>query len=140
MSCIEQLSLYDKPSPMPPALAVSHLNEIRLSGNAQLGRALLAGMLMELSGSSDQRWLCWVAEQPLKPLLDAGASLRGQRILQVVAADRSALCQITVRALERGKSHTVAVLLEGELDSVERGQLEAAASAGGAQCLIIYRS
>ena len=142
MSCIEQLSLYqDKAQIESPndifKPEVSQLNEIRLSGNRHVARSLLAGMLLELSAAPEQRWLCWVAEMPLRPLLDAGTSLRGQRILQVVSGE-SSLCQIAARALERGKSHTVALLMERELSLAERHSLEAAARQGGAECLVIY--
>lgn len=143
MSNIEQLSLYqdnDNISAALPQAANAHgLNEIRLSGNGHLARALLAGMLLELSGSSDQRWVCWVAPRPLKPLLDAGSTLRGQRILQVVAHNDS-VCQIACRALETGRSHTVAVLVNDALDGRQRKMLADAAAVGSAECLIIRMS
>lgn len=137
MQQIEQLSLYqDHQSATISDAQSGSLNEICLSGNGHLARSLLAGMLLELSGRSDDRWLCWVAQRPLKPLLDAGASLRGQRILQV-AASPDTLCKITCRALESGRSHTVAVLIESELSDDQRQQLSTAAQAGSAECLII---
>ncbi|AKH69733.1 hypothetical protein IMCC21906_02063 [Spongiibacter sp. IMCC21906] len=137
MQQVEQLSLYQDIQPANTiATENGSLNEIRLSGNGHLARSLLAGMLLELSGRSNDRWLCWVAQRPLKPLLDAGASLRGQRILQVTA-NTDTLCKITCRALESGRSHTVAVLIENELSDEQRQKLSAAAKAGSAECLII---
>lgn len=156
MSNIEQLSLYqDQPnSHAAPGTAsfgrseagdlkeangleqTSSLNEIKLTGNSHMAKALLAGMLLELSGSSDQRWVCWVGPRPLKPLLDAGSSLRGQRILQVVAQNDN-LCQIAARALETGRSHTVALLVSEALSDAQQKLLSDAARAGSAECLII---
>ncbi|GAB3374109.1 hypothetical protein NCG89_01830 [Spongiibacter taiwanensis] len=158
MSNIEQLSLYQdhantnssaalsaprperressKPDEANMLDQASGLNEIKLTGNSHMAKALLAGVLLELSGSSDQRWVCWVGPRPLKPLLDAGSSLRGQRILQVVAQNDN-LCQIAARALETGRSHTVALLVSETLSSAQQKLLSDAARAGSAECLII---
>jgi cell division inhibitor SulA len=47
------------------------------------------------------------------------------------------LSEIAIRALERGKSHTVAILLERPLRDDERRALATAAKAGAAECLVI---
>ncbi len=129
----EQRPLFDQQHPADNA----HITEITLSSQAQLSRTLLSAMLGQLCGSTDPRWLCWVADRPVKPLLDANSPERGQRILQVVVNEGS-LCNIAARALERGKSHTVAVLLKGPLGAAERQLLTHAAKAGQAECLVIH--
>ncbi|WP_372860537.1 hypothetical protein [Spongiibacter sp.] len=137
MALIEQSSLFDSPDEsLTKPTASGCITEICLSSQAHLSRTLLAAMLMQLSNHSDQRWLCWVADRPLKPLLDANSQYRGQRILQVVANGGS-LCRIAARALERGKSHTVAILLNQALSPAEQQLLEDAAQAGNAECLLI---
>ncbi len=137
MALFEQSPLFgDSDNNLSPTADSSYITEIALSSHAHLSRTLLAAMLMQLSNHSDQRWLCWVADRPLKPLLDANSQQRGQRILQVVANGGS-LCKIAARALERGKSHTVAILLNRPISSAEQQLLESAAQAGGAECLII---
>ena len=128
----EQRPLFDEQS----HTADQHIPEIRLSSQAQLSRTLLSAMLGQLCGNADPRWLCWVADRPVKPLLDTNTPERGQRILKVVANDGS-LCNIAARALERGKSHTVAVLLKQALTPAERQLLTQAAQAGQAECLVI---
>lgn len=134
MGHFEQRQLFEQPL---ASAAGGRITSISLSSQAHLSRTLLAGMLLELSGNSDQRWLCWVADRPLKPLLTANSSNQ-QRILQVVSNSGQELCPIAVRALERGKSHTVAVLLDRPLQDREHEALERAALAGNAECLVIY--
>ncbi|MFT5887205.1 MAG: cell division inhibitor SulA [Zhongshania sp.] len=134
MSCLEQLPFhYDS----EVDVAAGQITEISMHSEAHLSRPLLAAMLLELSASSDQRWLCWVADRPLKPLLNSDSYSRGGKILQVVSNTARDLSEIAVRALERGKSHTVAVLLDRPLRADERNALETAAKAGAAECLII---
>ncbi len=157
MSSFEQRPLFanesfaaaqrDSQAPLgaPLPLAGERITEITLASNAHLSKAILAGMLMELSSNADLRWLCWVAERPLKPLLSKVNSASPLRVLQVVSNKRqntaddhsSELCRIAARALERGKSHTVAVMLERPLSIEERERLECAALAGNAECLLI---
>ncbi|MBD2859089.1 hypothetical protein IB286_08710 [Spongiibacter sp. KMU-158] len=125
-----------------PIADTARLTEISLHSNPALAKSILAGMLLELSENADQRWLCWVADRPLKPLLDSNSQARKpNRILQVVNNKHTANCpsltEIAVRALERGKSHTVAVLVDGNISERERIALAHAATAGNAQCLLI---
>tara|TARA_R110002096_G_scaffold183021_1_gene360850 strand:+ start:334 stop:672 length:339 start_codon:yes stop_codon:yes gene_type:complete len=108
-----------------------------MHSDAHLSKPLLAAMLIQLSANSDQRWLCWVADRPLKPLLSASSHQHGQKILQVVSNSQRDLSEIAIRALERGKSHTVAILLERPLRDDERRALATAAKAGAAECLVI---
>ena len=133
MALIEQTSLFSNAQQHNTA---TRITDIMLSSQAHLSRTLLAAMLMQLSGQTEERWLCWVADRPLKPLLDACGKDRGQRILQVVSNGGS-LCNIAARALERGKSHTVAVLTNAPLSTEQRCALERAALAGDAECLVI---
>ena len=135
MALIEQTTLFSEPSQQNRSN--THVTEIVLSSQAHLSRTLLAAMLMQLSGQTEERWLCWVAGRPLKPLLDACSKDRGQRILQVVANGGS-LCNIAARALERGKSHTVAVLINTPLSNEQRNALQHAAKTGNAECLVIH--
>ncbi|MFT6578380.1 MAG: cell division inhibitor SulA [Zhongshania sp.] len=121
-----------------PALNGGKVTEITMRSDAHLSRPMLAAMMIELSGNSDQRWLCWVADRPLKPLLNADVHQHDRKILQVVSNSDRDLCEIAVRALERGKSHTVAILLERPLRDDERDALEVAAHAGEAECLVVF--
>jgi cell division inhibitor SulA len=135
MSCLEQMPLHYNPAPI---LGGGQVTEIAMRSDAHLSRPMLAAMMIELSGNSDQRWLCWVADRPLRPLLNADKHQHGQKILQVVSNSARDLSEIAIRALERGKSHTVAILLERPLRDDEREALEAAAVAGSAECLVIF--
>ena len=56
----------------------------------------------------------------------------------VVSNSKRDLSEIGIRALERGKSHTVAIMLDRPLRDDERQALEAAALAGSAECLVIF--
>ncbi|CAA0108337.1 hypothetical protein [Zhongshania aliphaticivorans] len=135
MSCLEQMPLHYSPA---PSLSGGKVTEITMRSDAHLSRPMLAAMMIELSSNSDQRWLCWVADRPLKPLLNAEAHQHDRKILQVVSNTKRDLSEIAIRALERGKSHTVAVLLERPLRDDEREALELAALAGSAECLVIF--
>ena len=135
MTCLEQMPLHYSPA---PALSGGKVTEITMRSDAHLSRPMLAAMMIELSGNSDQRWLCWVADRPLKPLLNADVHQHDRKILQVVSNSDRDLCEIAVRALERGKSHTVAILLERPLRDDERDALEVAAHAGEAECLVVF--
>jgi cell division inhibitor SulA len=135
MSCLEQIPLHYKSVPI---LSGGQVTEITMRSDAHLSRPMLAAMMIELSGNSDQRWLCWVADRPLRPLLNANIHQHGQKILQVVSNSTRDLSEIAIRALERGKSHTVAILLERPLRDDEREALEAAALEGSAECLVIF--
>lgn len=150
MSCIEQQSLFSVPTApvaeLPPAgldnaaIAVepfSRITEISLSSAAHLSRSVLVGLIAELSCNSDPRWLCWVADRPLKPLMTDTAQA-DSRILQVVNRPGEAQHRIAVRALESGRSHTVAVLMDQTISDSEKNMLERAAQAGNAECLLIY--
>ena len=134
MTCIKQIPLHYASE---SAVAAGQITEITMHSEAHLSKPLLAAMLTQLSANSDQRWLCWVADRPLKPLLSASSRQHGQKILQVVSNTERDLCDIAVRALERGKSHTVAILLERDLRDDERQALAIAAKAGAAECLVI---
>ncbi|MDF1691102.1 MAG: hypothetical protein P1U47_01915 [Zhongshania sp.] len=134
MTCIEQLPLHYASE---SAVAAGQITEITMHSESHLSRPLLAAMLVQLSANSDQRWLCWVADRPLKPLLSASSHQHDQKILQVVSNTERDLTEIAVRALERGKSHTVAILLDRPLRPDERQSLEVAALAGAAECLVI---
>ncbi|MFT6157059.1 hypothetical protein [Zhongshania sp.] len=135
MSCLEQIPLHYK---SVPVLSGGQVTEITMRSDAHLSRPMLAAMMIELSGNSDQRWLCWVADRPLRPLLNANIHQHCQKILQVVSNSTRDLSEIAIRALERGKSHTVAILLERPLRDDEREALEAAALEGSAECLVIF--
>lgn len=135
MSCLEQMPLHYNPLPIAGG---GQVTEIAMRSDAHLSRPMLAAMMIELSGNSDERWLCWVADRPLRPLLNADIHQHGQKILQVVSNSARDLSEIAIRALERGKSHTVAILLERPLRDDERQALEAAALAGSAECLVIF--
>lgn len=135
MSYQEQLSFHSESTEFETA---SRISEISMPGNTSVSRTLIAGMLLELSASSDQRWVCWVGERPLKPLLDAGAQLRGKQILQVVSNKSDNLIDITSRALSSGKSHTVALLSQQVLTENQRKAIDMAAQKGNSECLIIY--
>lgn len=135
MTCLEQIPLHYTPA---PATGSGLVTEISMRSDAHLSRPMLAAMMMELSENDDQRWLCWVADRPLKPLLNSGTNQNGQKILQVVSNSTRDLSEIAIRALERGKSHTVAILLERPLREDERIALETAALAGSAECLVIF--
>jgi len=135
MSCLEQMPLHYSPA---PSLNRGTVTEITMRSDAHLSRPMLAAMMIELSSNADQRWLCWVADRPLKPLLNAESHLHDRKILQVVSNTKRDLSEIAIRALERGKSHTVAVLLERPLRDDEREALELAALAGSAECLVIF--
>ncbi len=149
MNTSEQFHLFNSPSTKTNVSALPRhnqenrrLTEITLNSNPLLVKSILAGMLMELSENADQRWLCWVSDQPLKPLLHCNTSRRTpNRILQVVnnkhRRDNHTLTQIAIRALERGKSHTVAILVDGTVSKEEKAQLESAAHTGNAECLLI---
>lgn len=138
MAAFEQTSLFvDSNTVAQPVLKQdTRITEIALSSQAHLSRTLLAAMLMQLSGQTEERWLCWVADRPLKPLLEACSKDSGQRILQVVA-NGGDLCKVAARALERGKSHTVALLSAAPLSAEQRQLLQSAAQAGNAECLLI---
>ena len=58
----EQRPLFDQQHPADNA----HITEITLSSQAQLSRTLLSAMLGQLCGNTDPRWLCWVADRPVK--------------------------------------------------------------------------
>lgn len=135
MSCLEQMPLHYSPA---PSLNRGTVTEITMRSDAHLSRPMLAAMMIELSSNADQRWLCWVADRPLKPLLSAESHQHDRKILQVVSNTKRDLSEIAIRALERGKSHTVAVLLERPLRDDEREALELAALAGSAECLVIF--
>ncbi|MBW2941972.1 hypothetical protein [Zhongshania aquimaris] len=135
MTCLEQMPLHYTPA---TETSGGQVTEITMRSDAHLSRPMLAAMMIELSSNADQRWLCWVADRPLKPLLNADSHLQGQKILQVVSNSKRDLSEIGVRALERGKSHTVAIMLERPLRDDERQALEAAALAGSAECLVIF--
>ncbi|WP_269618369.1 hypothetical protein [Zhongshania sp. BJYM1] len=135
MTCLEQMPLHYT---AVPDTGNGLVTEISMRSDAHLSRPMLAAMMVELSGNDDQRWLCWVADRPLKPLLNSGTSQNGQKILQVVSNSTRDLSEIAIRALERGKSHTVAILLERPLREDERIALENAALAGNAECLVIF--
>ncbi|CAA0088300.1 Cell division inhibitor SulA [Zhongshania aliphaticivorans] len=135
MTCIEQMPLHYNPV---TENGDGQVTEITMRSDAHLSRPMLAAMMIELSGNSDQRWLCWVADRPLKPLLNADVHQHNRKILQVVSNSNRDLCEIAIRALERGKSHTVAILIEKPLRDDEREALKAAALAGSAECLVIY--
>ena len=135
MSCLEQMPLHYSPA---PSLNRGTVTEITMRSDAHLSRPMLAAMMIELSSNADQRWLCWVADRPLKPLLNAESHQHDRKILQVVSNTKRDLSEIAIRALERGKSHTVAVLLGRPLRDDEREALELAALAGSAECLVIF--
>ncbi|MDX1269833.1 MAG: hypothetical protein R3311_20870, partial [Oceanisphaera sp.] len=99
-------------------------------------RHLLAGMLRELNDYEDSRWVCWISNSPVKPLLDAARKQSGEHILQVVSR-HSDLCTLAQRALNSGKSHTVVLRVEGELTAGQRQALEYAAANGDADCLLV---
>ncbi len=118
-----------------PAPAPSHIADVSIPGGAHAARYLLAGMLRELNNSEDARWVCWVAGTPVKPLLGSAPKQSGEHILQVVCnGDRLAVAE---RALRSGRSHTVVVLIDEELASSQREQLERAAAEGDADCLLV---
>ena len=135
MHIVEQL-------PLASASEVQHSNsrltEISLRSDSALSRQLLAGMLLELSNNSDQRWLCWVAPRPLKPLLGEMDSEKQGRILQVVTRSEREIVRTAGRALASGRSHTVALLVSETLSEDGKDDLAAAAQAGEAECLLIY--
>lgn len=148
MSCIEQQSLFSVPtsavaelsqagSVTAPVVKYSRITEISLSSAAHLSRSVLVGLIAELSCNSDPRWLCWVADRPLKPLMTPTAHA-DSRILQVVNRPGDAQCGIAIRALESGRSHTVAVLMDDVASDRDKKALERAAHAGNAECLLIY--
>lgn len=120
------------------------VTELRLNSNQQLAKSILSGMLLELSENADQRWLCWVADRPLKPLLQTNnRATTPNRILQVVSNKphcSGELARIAIRALERGKSHTVAILVNGEVCAADKRALARAARRGDAECLLIQLS
>jgi cell division inhibitor SulA len=134
MTCIEQLPLHYASE---SAVSAGQITEISMHSDAHLSKPLLAAMLTQLSSNSDQRWLCWVADRPLKPLLSVSNPQHGRKILQVVSNTERDLTEIAIRALERGKSHTVAMMLERPLRDDERQALANAAKAGAAECLVI---
>ena len=151
MSCIEQQSLFAVPSSplaelpqtaidsaaLAPVEQFSRITEVSLSSAAHLSRSVLVGLIAELSCNSDQRWLCWVADRPLKPLMATSAQA-DPRILQVVNRPGEAQHRIAVRALESGRCHTVAVLMDRTISEGDKELLERAAQAGNAECLLIY--
>ena len=57
MALIEQTSLFSNAQQHNTA---TRITDIMLSSQAHLSRTLLAAMLMQLSGQTEERWLCWV--------------------------------------------------------------------------------
>jgi cell division inhibitor SulA len=116
------------------------VSQICLPNNTSACRYLLPGMLKELNASSDDRWLCWVAQQPVKALMRAGQAKTQEqnRVLQIVSREpHPELLRIAKRALATGKSHTVILVLDYQpsLDDIQ--QLELSAQAGLSECLVV---
>mgnify|MGYP000167942658 CR=1 FL=1 len=116
------------------------VSQLSLPSNTSACRYLLPGMLKELNNSSDDRWLCWVAQQPVKALMRAGQGKTQEqnRVLQIVSREpHPELLRLASRALSTGKSHTVILVLDYQPSSQDIAELEAAAQNGGSECLVV---
>ena len=118
----------------------SRVTQLHLPGNTTACRYLLPGMLKELSASLDNRWLCWVAAQPVKQLLCNGPrrDIQLGRVLQVVSREpHPELLRLALQALANGRSHTVVVLLDYQPSKADLSMLENAAAAGACECVVL---
>ncbi|WP_372780898.1 hypothetical protein [Litorivivens sp.] len=128
----------------PASADVLNLNRSRIAelhlpaSNPLSSQPLLTGILRELNDTDDNRWVCWIADTPVKSFLSADARRRGHHLLQVLARDASGTLPLALRALQGGRSHTVVMLAHTPLSRADYAQLEWAARKGQAECLLIY--
>lgn len=114
----------------------SRIAEVSIPEGAHAARYLLAGMLRELNAVEDSRWVCWVGDSPVKPLIGAAPRQSGEHILQVVCRPTDVV-SVAERALRGGRSHTVVILINKRVCGGDRKRLEAAAAEGDADCLLV---
>lgn len=117
----------------------SRIAELHVPANNQFSsQLLLTGILRELNDTDDNRWVCWIADTPVKSFLSDDARRRGHHLLQVLARDADGTLPLALRALQGGRSHTVVMLVNSPLSQADYAQLEWAARKGQAECLLIH--
>lgn len=114
----------------------SGVTELVLTSDSPEQFALLLPMIAFLSNASNDRWITWIAPHNInRELLESyGVNTRYIRVIH--AQDPQTLLWITWEALSAGNSHTV-ISSPGKLSDKELSQLEAAATKGQCQGLLL---
>ncbi|RDH43858.1 SulA-like leucine-rich domain-containing protein [Zooshikella ganghwensis] len=117
------------------------VSEFVFSGPEQLLASIIPSILADLNNDNTQRWLTIVCPPELKSLTIRwlqDSKLNRQTTLFLTATSEVSLLQLTLQALQMGKSHTVVCWLD-YIDEHTVELLEGAAQRGNSQAINILQ-
>lgn len=117
---------------------VQRITEMVFPDQLQTHWPLVLPMLSHLSQLADSRWLSCIGLLHVHKKDSQQFGLNWQRLLQVFPNNRCAVFELTERALQAGKSHTVVSWLPHPPSTAELLRLERAAANGRCQGIIIH--
>jgi cell division inhibitor SulA len=117
---------------------IERITEFVFPDQLQQHWSLILPLLSHLSHLPDSRWLSCIGLLHAQKKDCQQFGLNWQRLLQVFPNNRCAVFELTERVLQAGKSHTVVSWLPHAPTAGELARLEAAATNGHCQGIIIH--